>query len=103
MAHSTAANTAPMTAKFLPYECVAARISRKISLAVCCLSPAIGSAMLGLTDELNSPMAAPNPYPSTQLMNDLNAQLSKAASTSFSSLVFICTTPYIFGMMMFSR
>lgn len=70
--------------------------------------------MLGFTDELNKPIAAPKPYPkrhnqfyqmnlpkfpffsslpNTQLINDLNAQLSNAFSTNFSSLVLIATDP----------
>lgn len=127
--HSTAENNRPMTAKFFAYPCVVPRISRKISRAVCCFSTP-GCEIFGFTDELNSPMAAPRPYPnvvmkslfylllqlsaaaagqhpshlpSTQAMNDLKKQLSKTPSTSFSSFVLIETGPTFFGIIISSR
>ncbi|KAI8044601.1 hypothetical protein M5D96_000772 [Drosophila gunungcola] len=61
MVHSTAENTHPISAKFFAYEWVVARISRNTSRAVCFFSFAKGSAMLGFTEALNKPKAAPKP------------------------------------------
>lgn len=61
MVHSTTEKTAPISAKFLAYECVVPRISRNTSRAVCFFSLANGSAIFGFTEALNRPRAAPSP------------------------------------------
>lgn len=78
--HSTAENNRPMTAKFFAYPCVVPRISRKISRAVCCFSTP-GCEIFGFTDELNSPMAAPRPYPNVVMKSLFYLLLQLSAAT----------------------
>lgn len=61
MQHSVAANKAPITAKFFPYDIVFPFMSLKTSLAVCCFC--FTPAMFGSTLAENNPMTPPRPKP----------------------------------------